>query len=160
KGIAQACYAEMAPRLVGPDGEKLTLRIDNSDSAIPQIKVSLADSYGFSEATHWSIHNLQCATLLHESLHLLGLVAENPFTRSIFADETSVCRREGPGDSIMNEPEVAYFSRNASLLHAGEFRALTRPGCLTPKSEIFYACSREANKRISRNNGMARCFSN
>jgi hypothetical protein len=96
------CFARMSPYLIGPNGEQINLRLPvASDKIVPHAHpVTVSPACGDrGEALCWT-ENYDCATVLHETMHHLGLVDE-------YLDYRTKCRSGGPLDSLMTNPVVA-----------------------------------------------------
>lgn len=177
-----SCYAAANPFLRGPSGEFLSIHLAPADGEIdglpPEITISLLDSvslgwfwFGSFSAqevssprgnSHQWVRSFGCAAILHETLHLLGLVDEyvdgvpdvGPRLLSdvysgptvgrqrLFEDAPPFgCRNVGPIDSIMSAHSVAYHlslspEATANLPSVAQSQ-------LTHRSEVreFYSCS-------------------
>jgi hypothetical protein len=104
------CLAEASPALKGPNNEQLemivltpeeTKKLPSDERPEPHsIKIegpqfrSNADSYS---------QNINCATIIHEVLHLLGLCDEYQEKRAEFAQQAWNCRVVTKAPSIMRE---------------------------------------------------------
>ena len=107
------CFREAAPKLLGPNGEMLEIKLasDNPEvpvSALPHI-VAIAEVRNAFWA--WP-QSSDCSDILHESLHMMGLVDEYPeqeMGARVDADGAKMakeitqfdCRVIGPRESIM-----------------------------------------------------------
>ncbi len=114
------CYRQISPYLNGPNGETMTLRLaDERDDQLlpPEIEIGVNSYMLRMTATEWDTEH-DCSALVHESLHLLGLVDEyrdslsrNPRIQDhseSFKQTLHDCRPRGPLDSIMNFHDVAF----------------------------------------------------
>lgn len=167
------CLTRVNPFLTGPNGQSLTLRL-SSDQGVPINRVRRLAAGMRSSSNDWQ-SNINCASITHEIMHLLGLVDEypevsfgysvNPETGAIEDSEThsgqtgASCRRLGPYNSLMSHHGVALEEAEAtlfpwetrrSLLYPAQFRSIVRPGCFD-ENKVFYLCARES-VRESRNN--------
>ncbi len=104
-----ACMNDYNPYLRGPNGEQMTIRLPlPSDPILPKghtVAVSLAfqgggvaGGGGGENALQWNPY-MDCSTILHETMHHLGLVDEYP--------DSTTCRSLGPSDSLMTRPMSA-----------------------------------------------------
>ncbi len=74
--FANECLAKLGNKIKGPNGEILKLEVEESVdiSTVPQIVVNLKDA-GRAHSREW-IKDMPCATVVHELLHVTGLVDE------------------------------------------------------------------------------------
>ncbi len=118
---ANACYQKADPALLGPNGEHLRLRLSEAGDAPapPAVPLSVVTQTGRDDSQHWSAKT-SCSIILHESLHLMGLVDEykealmgavlDPKTGKLDSDALLWdCRSIGTDtNSIMNQPNPAW----------------------------------------------------
>ena len=120
----EECIKTMNPKLVGPDGKKIKIRLaDGSEKDSPpevnigvdDVKREHADLYSFSSG---------CPTVAHELMHLMGLVDEyqemslgyirgSDGTYHYYEGENREisrydCRVLGPKDSLMADPDATW----------------------------------------------------
>ena len=103
---AQRCLQNSHGRIIGPDGEDLRLYartlsymgIENSNENL--IRISPAPHRSVS--TNWA-ENIDCNAILHEVLHLLGLVDGYEEHDPAYGSQ---CRHLEPRESIMNTADV------------------------------------------------------
>lgn len=115
-----ACLAYVRPYLKGPHGEQVILRLATAKEKKPReflffisenkrlhpkfvevVKGTIReDSAKYSQST-------VCSTILHEVLHLLGLVDEYNNNDKVLDPTCPKCRVKGPRDSIMNQSAEA-----------------------------------------------------
>ncbi len=133
--LVTRCYEEANPTLRGPNGEFLEIRLfQKPDFAITPApnEIKIIPKGARSNSVSWE-ENINCAMILHETFHLLGLVDKYPEyssgvttaddgTFSYFSGTASEsmwdCRVLGPNDSIMATHTEAYdavFGRNLSV---------------------------------------------
>lgn len=116
---AAKCLAEAAPFLKGPNGESLRIQY-SEDASLPENIINI-EKAGIRDDSHHYGGDTECSRVLHETLHLLGLVDEyvetekgfyvNPETGKPFNDGNKAaydCRAIGPKDSIMAYHDLAY----------------------------------------------------
>ncbi len=131
-----ACFARVSPYLKNSDGSTLELRLAEEGSDVPQpsqIPVRAdAKSQARGHALFWSSGVNDCPTMLHETLHWLGLPDEYEETQ--WANE---CRALGPENSIMRSPVAAYRAVAADV-------EMTRIVCRCADA----ACVQEALKGV------------
>jgi hypothetical protein len=146
------CLSIYNKYLKGPDGESLKIVLSKK---APQHIISIQDEKLRPTSTLYS-EGMTCPLILHEILHLLGLVDEYEETQLGFRMDKATgdlkyvtedseikiydCRALGPEDSIMNNETLAvdsFFKKKksvrakGSLLQPAEFRAITNPFCKT-----------------------------
>ena len=122
EATARQCFAEMDPYLSGPNGEHLKIRLTRPDDALPlppQVTVRITGGQERAHVLLWN-KSFDCGQILHESLHLLGLVDEykevllkNPKIKDEEEAKSKPpydCRALGPANSIMSDPIRAEFS--------------------------------------------------
>jgi hypothetical protein len=171
RSSARSCLASISHKLRGPKGERLRILLsqDRPNQPAPAaVQVRVHRSFQRPNSGNWE-EGMNCPTVVHETLHLLGLVDE--YRENGGADPARQrfdCRSVGPRSSIMAAQVFAYQRVNAddlsqffnmqghpSLLSAAQFGAIVFPGC----SEInatYYACARDAY-RTSREHGGEGC---
>ncbi len=170
------CFAQAAPMLRGPEGEFLEVKLVKGDAGgeiPPKSSIMILAYLPRVDSLHWSA-GMDCSSVVHETLHHLGLVDEyrEQFSGYVIdgkgeprhsnSDGKKLdydCRVTGPVDSVMNHEDEAYASaglskilglfartpKRPSLFYPSEFLAITQPGC--PKGKPgFAACAREAYK--------------
>ncbi len=106
----QRCAAEFSPFLKGPAGERLELRIHDATVAArfpakkrpPTTKISIAPFGARSTAASYAA-DIDCPTVAHEVLHLLGLCDEYDGRKDGFG-----CRPRPQTTSIMNDINRGY----------------------------------------------------
>jgi hypothetical protein len=169
---AEACYAEAERRgmLRGPDGQSLRISLLPPGTTEPgPAEITRRGNRYRSDSANWAA-GISCATILHETLHLLGLVDEypeqaigyryDPRTGLIQSVEdraeqaASDCRAVGPADSIMNDEEAAW--KASRPLYPAHFRAITQPGCAAVNG-LYYQCAASAYLNSRRSYGSFQC---
>ncbi|OFZ82101.1 MAG: hypothetical protein A2583_12025 [Bdellovibrionales bacterium RIFOXYD1_FULL_53_11] len=156
------CLASVRSRLRGPYGEFLNIRlapVDYPDNLAPKLNIIKVSKSFFvrSTAERWE-KNPGCSTIIHELLHLTGLVDE-------YYDPKYRCRHYGPDQSIMSDHERAFYTAglhwikklfrlksDPSILRPAHFRAITEPGC-TDRNPLYYRCIYDAYGQFKRNGG-------
>jgi hypothetical protein len=141
---ANACLKLLEPALLGPEGERLQIELKSPPPGRPAnrvrtIEVSSESMRGHS--TYWSA-SYDCGQILHETLHLLGLVDEYPENGAVvgggFLAAASDCRFTGPTNSIMHNSSEAV---GTSLGSVAEFQCrcpdtLDEAGASACKAEL------------------------
>ena len=145
----QGCYDRAESKLRGPDGEFLSIALSTLHPEIDAPRASdikITRKWFFrSNSGNWK-YRPNCPLILHETLHLLGLVDEYQETDRVHGKLEYDCRALGPRRSVMNEQDIAWFftaMTKDSLLRAGQFRAIIWPGCLA-RNAVYYECARDA----------------
>lgn len=122
---ATTCLREAEGKTNGPNGEKVIFKIydgQDDESAPPEELVGIKES-GRAHAHSWT-QDINCSTILHELLHLTGLVDEYPEQSKGFvqdpktggwkfvetnAEKTAYdCRKIYPKNSIMAHDDLAW----------------------------------------------------
>ncbi len=122
------CLDRVNPKLVGPGGKRLEIRINDTSGEFPfeppnPAPINLTETIDRADSSHFAT-NLDCPTLTHEFLHHLGLVDEyletqkgyvvDPVTGVLKHVENNAtyldfgCRSLGPENSIMHDQGTAY----------------------------------------------------
>lgn len=173
KKHVQKCMDKTNGKLLGPDSQKLTLKLTN-DSAVPSNGIEVMPEGHRSNSLQWET-GIDCETVTHEMMHLLGLVDEyqekwlgnvyHPDTGQISRYEDGPgekgskyetvfnCRVHGPDNSLMSHQGDAFtavngkflglFKTRNTLLYPAQFNAIAFPGCMS-KNKTYYLCSRYA----------------
>jgi hypothetical protein len=126
------CFKSISPYLKSPSGEKLEIKL-GTDKKIPKVVITVSDK-NYRSKQHSFAENMDCPTMLHETLHLFGLGDEyseklRGYITNRFGWHTDVdnkanlpakdlnnfelayaCRAVTPSYSIMNDPSVAVQS--------------------------------------------------
>ncbi|HAR42748.1 MAG TPA: hypothetical protein DCS07_09000 [Bdellovibrionales bacterium] len=132
KKRTQECFERVADKVRGPDGEKLELKINDEFPSRNPIQVNVSAKIGRSNTLNWNSAE-DCPTILHETLHHLGLVDEyremsmgfrlkadggtefvNDKATHLYAD----CRVPGPPDSIMETPILALGKTQQKIIYS------------------------------------------
>lgn len=170
---AQNCLNQYKQSLRGPNGETLEIQIGTQNSSRIKQKVINSQPAGFrSNASNWEA-NIDCPTVLHEMLHVLGLVddyheqwtgfklevpSEAEYNQSPpppkisrvtdspdYADYD--CRVLGPTNSVMsnqwNTVSEQREGKISSLLRPAQFNAIVYPDC-NNLNKTYNLCSQFA----------------
>lgn len=146
---ANRCFEVYKPYLLGPNSEALEIRFIKEPVAFAprahEIEIKGQprggkDANDQDDRGHAGQYfpDFDCVTILHEALHLTGLVDEY---REHFHDYK--CRLLGPEDSIMGNhsfAEMRTVNTGLSLLRAAHVRFLLNPNC-KEKNSIYYKCA-------------------
>ncbi|HAZ11566.1 MAG: hypothetical protein A2X86_21620 [Bdellovibrionales bacterium GWA2_49_15] len=163
------CLKKANKKLSGPGDQKITLKLNN-DPLIPSVPIAIQPDDYRSNSANWE-GDIDCETVTHELMHLLGLVDEyqeqwighayNVHTGTISQvdDEDQArgrpfgtmfdCRVLGPRNSLMSNQDAAFstttwpFRTRTSLLFPAHFNAIVYPGC-SVTNRLYYLCSRYA----------------
>ena len=132
EAAARRCYAEAAPYLIGKSGA-LEIKLAGDEPSLPKPKaahtIGIAAAGARSTAANWAPdmdQSEKCSTVLHETLHLLGLVDEYheawigtkvdkaTGARSRTSNDATTpdddCRVLGPESSMMVDQGLAYLA--------------------------------------------------
>ena len=159
------CLAASNPRLVDPDGQRIEIRINdkflepthfNGESSFIAIGPRKYDGNGLHTRDSKRVYtsNVDCPTMIHELMHLLGLCDEYPertFAKKIAGEPPHRlynCRALGPMSSVMNNSGVAMAGLttsgpNGTPLRPAHVRAIVFGGC-EAKNKLYYACAKHA----------------
>ena|GEM_PF-3656082 len=102
------CLKENNPKLIGPNGEKLTIElVPPAEKHLPEyadIKTSITVDTKPVRRAHSHYYGIKssCSTVMHELFHLMGLTDEYQEVEYILPFEQD-CRSYGPEDSIMSD---------------------------------------------------------
>jgi hypothetical protein len=159
--LTRQCLTQYNRHLKGPNGEQIVILINEQYPGTRPVQTDINIVRGENVRSHsrgWA-HDIDCPTVLHELLHLVGLCDEyretaigyivNPDgTRTSVergADITAFdCRAIGHADSIMVNPYEAVKRTNrtqASLLYPAHARVILYPGCRRINSTYFDCAS-------------------
>jgi hypothetical protein len=148
RATADQCLAEAAPFLTGPQGEQLTVRFSRPEElgmSAFRVQIVVTDDPRVRGHLYLWQRGWNCAEMVHEVFHLLGLVDEYP-EPTPFA-----CRPIGPPDSLLANPRSAYekvfqTGSRPSLLYPSQFMAVLYPGCRA-KNAVYLECAANAYRR-------------
>ena len=136
----KSCMQETNGSLVGPKGELLVLRLqEESDGYLPRApKVVIEiDKPKFHTDSRTYGQEESCPVIIHELLHLMGLVDE-------YAEQTTSakesCRAIGPKDSIMRDDKTGWV---AALGTHEEYT------CLCPRDQNLDKCKAALKKEAA-----------
>jgi len=176
------CFKNGNSRMKGENGESLVFRLaEPGETPVPAtVSITVSPTIKRASPGGWN-PKIDCSTVLHETGHVMGLSdeyleedrgfkveADGSYT---FVQEgatlpDSDCRSVAPEDSLMNICEYAYDRRVPktnkkgesydSLFYAGEFRAITHPGC-ADINRMYYLCSGEWMSKSPNAYGTGRC---
>ncbi|HEX4924860.1 MAG TPA: hypothetical protein VFV50_12275 [Bdellovibrionales bacterium] len=168
-----ACLPKINAGLRFPGGETIRLQLND-----PEVKFSsmvtpqnvAVESPDFRSNTSQFASKIDCETIAHELFHYMGLADEYPETSMGYvrgADGKPVlvasgapalafdCRANGPEDSIMRNPWLAFKSlreRRQPLLKPYQLNVLLFPECDT-KNSNYRACAQNAMRTSKMNQG-------
>lgn len=115
RSLANDCLKKVRDKIRGPNGEKLTLEVEenNPHSKTPKIIIKLKDS-GRANSRTW-IKDMPCSTVVHELLHVTGLVDEYHETIKGY----SLDPKTGRYKKVDQDPEkLAYDCRKIGEKHS------------------------------------------
>jgi hypothetical protein len=125
RNMANECLAKVGDKMKGPGGEVLKLVADpeGEKAYVAHVNVDLQDAGKRAHSHGWT-KNMDCATVVHELLHLTGLVDEyhetlsglvkDPVTgQTVYKDQVDSnhafdCRKVGDGTSIMDDQHARW----------------------------------------------------
>ncbi|MEK7691052.1 MAG: hypothetical protein AAB425_08535 [Bdellovibrionota bacterium] len=165
ESLVRNCFAHVSETLIGPGGTSLQIGlwkdapIELLELAPPTSDIKINRSWFFrSNSEEWE-SNANCPLIIHETMHLLGLVDEYvEYDRHPTVKRRTLydCRAFGPTTSVMYRQSSAFqatdlnwFSQllpgqeRESLLYTGQFKAIVEPGC-TETNALYYSCARNA----------------
>ncbi len=171
------CLNEAAPMLRGPGGERLSIRIagETEVTGVRPYSVTLRQAIPRANMLLLGL-DVQCSTILHETMHMLGLVDEyeetwsgycldpsNPDSVPVRVDSGAMfseydCRVMGPEYSIMSNHINAYRrvfgapSTLSTLLLPAHFRGIIFSGC-SRENRLYYSCARNSQRTSSSHYG-------
>ena len=151
----QECISTANEKILGPNGEKLKIVIQDStqqtnsrcENQSKEIKIGSKEHR--SNAGKYEA-NIDCPTITHEVLHLLGLCDEykepGKYDCRIVTTNSIMANQHERWDNVFEKGE------NNSLLTPGQFNAILYGSC-EKKNQIFNQCAqlayRDANKKSS-----------
>lgn len=173
-----SCFQEHQDQFRGPEGELLSFRFERADgedkSARDVHTIRVHEQYERANSGNYP-QSITCATIIHEVMHLLGLVDEyHEHARGFVVRPSGAvehvtedahvadynCRVVGPSDSLMNNQAIALSTSSPktnargetyqSLLYPGQFRFITNPLC-DRVNERYNSCSSAAYQSSSNN---------
>jgi hypothetical protein len=134
----------------------------------PPRPIQILPASGRSHSVAWE-SDIDCETMTHEMMHLLGLVDEYreqqlgyvhgppgsspPYRWVERGAEVPgyACRTLGPSGSLMTDMYAAFRRvappATATLLLPAQFRAITQPGC-NAANRTYYSCARTAYSSV------------
>ncbi|HAZ11960.1 MAG: hypothetical protein A2X86_07085 [Bdellovibrionales bacterium GWA2_49_15] len=137
RGKVTQCLNRVNGQLKGPDGQSLKIELgpQTGAAAAPPVSIRIQSADSRSNSGNWE-SDIRCDTVLHELLHLLGLVDEYEekligyttdddgnfvYRESSASNDSSFynCRAQGPEDSIMSDHEQA-FSESGFTFNCSE----------------------------------------
>jgi hypothetical protein len=173
------CFDELAKQLTDEMGINIRLKRykPESDAAIPkppEVVIDLNNEVKRAHSRGYGI-NESCATIVHESFHLMGLVDEyheksilalipnpNSFLRIlkpyIEGPKENIaydCRATGVLNSAMSSQNLAFLVDD-KVLYSGQTRAIINPNC-EQKNKNYYACGRLAYLTSKKNGSPTGC---
>ena len=169
KQKVEGCFRKKEHKLVDEMGRKIKLHVFDpslhQDIPAPKaVSINLQNTEPRSDSRNY-FHTASCETIVHEALHLMGLMDEyeekwlgkntHPIT-SIFkpwsnnTDKGTAfdCRAIGPDTSIMhNNHHMDYFKQ---VFFSGHADAIIYPNC-ERRNDDYYACAKLAYKTNKKN---------
>ncbi len=165
QALAQNCYDQVSPKLRGPHGELIKIALAQTRPELPaaqETRIKINKHWLFRSNSHEWKNHAGCPLIIHETLHLLGLVDEYLETQMELTGPDHRkhlmydCRSIGPRKSVMNSQNTAFlglglswfarafrFDGRDSVLAPAQFSAIVTPGC-GDTNAIYYACGQDA----------------
>lgn len=146
------CFARANKLLKMPNGESLKLQFVTPTEAKkpPETPVHAAElkdpgAYPFdtSHLPDLTQSSDACPTLIHEMMHILGLIDEYDYAAHAKMPAPYNCSALGPPESLMRDADAAFAraeKKGEPLLYSGQWNAITRPGCKT-FNKAYYQCA-------------------
>lgn len=142
------CLSKVSPYLRGSDGHEVHLKlISKSEFEAPAgtsiTVIGNEETFLRGDSEMYPL-NFECSTIVHEILHLTGLVDEYVENGEFFSQYN--CRAPGPKDSIMSHHYYAYRDTEKdgrSLLRPVHARAVLFSNC-EQKNKVYYQCAQYA----------------
>ena len=140
--VVQDCMKKASTKMLGPNGEKLKIIVQEPTNNlcredIKNIKVGSKDHRSYVNKYRSEI---DCPTITHEVLHLLGLCDE-------YESEKYTCRVITKNSIMASHSErwenVFDRGKNKSLLTSGQFNAILYGSC-DEKNQLFNQCAQLA----------------
>jgi hypothetical protein len=156
----QACFDDYNDRLQDEHGRKLSLKVYRghhaSKIATPKavkIRVSWTenDRNFRAHSKHYN-SEISCHTLIHEGLHLTGLVDEYEETamKTFFRKKPKFNRRAlGPDSSVMRAPWELDNQNYSHVIFSAQVNTILYPNC-SAKNSKYYTCGVLAYKTGSK----------
>lgn len=119
------CLSGYRGKLKGKEGRELIIRLSDNPS-IPEQEIQIM-GYGFRSNSHQYEANIICPVVLHETLHLLGLVDEYAHKPAMHEDYHD-CRPAAPPDSIMGSHLKAELALIPTTIYEIEMCACEKKG--------------------------------
>lgn len=154
RDYAAQCIRQFGGRLRDQSGRRLELRVLNDDEralmkSTPRVPIKIGARDLRDSSLLWS-SNITCPVVMHELMHLLGLVDEYKPVVARHKNDTYDCRITGPSSSIMNGSQSV--SQHARVLWPGHVNAVLYPAC-REKNERYYICAQAAYRGGGREGG-------
>lgn len=145
----KGCYKKHNPKLYDGTGRQLTMYLYDASKhrdLFPKpprrVYVGVMEKGTRSNSTGYAM-DANCDTIMHEALHLMGLVDEyyefKSNHRLMYPD-----RAAGPKDSFMMGGQSGFFGIGSKYrLYPAHVNAILYPNC-TEKNATYYQCSKYA----------------
>lgn len=146
----QACFTKYDDKLMDEKGRRIHLKVynDQNDIAMPRgVSIKIDRTSDREDSRNYAL-NSGCEVIIHEALHLVGLVDEyyESSMKTFFSKKPMFNQRAiGRIDSIMHNTSVLYYSVIKHVLFSGHINAILYPNCES-KNKQYYACARQAYK--------------
>ena len=152
---ARSCIRDFGGKLSDRLGRRIKLRIvpDNDKdlkSVVPAAPLISVSQSGIRDSSRRWSSDIACPVVLHELMHLIGLVDEYEPIPAWRHSETNNCRVTGPASSVMRSSWSV--TRHARALWPGHMNAVLYPAC-QERNVRYYTCAKGAYRGRSRNDG-------
>ncbi|MEH0860607.1 hypothetical protein [Halobacteriovorax sp. DPLXC-1] len=171
----KSCYETKGSNLVDGAGRKLSLRLWDKSTRVdkpPKVNIGLQGRGARSNSRNYAV-DLSCGTVVHEALHLMGLVDEyeekwNAWNPNILARVTSKpivststgapvamnCRVLGAKHSVMRNH--GYLNYRKDVIFTKHMDTIIYANC-KPKNKDVYSCMKNAYRTTEDHGGFYGC---
>lgn len=147
---ANDCFEQYREKLKAPDGSHLFIRM-NKDKLTPKLALPIFISPGEGNNSLTWNQDISCPTLIHETLHRLGLCdGYHGSKKNSDGSMASRCRPTEPRESIMNAPKTALNAAGKQydiLICQNESGSQKSPAQLISQNEQWKCPERSKEKK-------------
>ena len=152
---AAQCIREYGSRLRDQRGRAISLKIISPTDAsltsvVPRSPLIHVSQAGIRDSSRRWSSDIACPVVLHELMHLVGLVDEYEPVPAWKRQETHDCRITGPASSLMRSSWSV--RRHSRVLWPAHLNAVIYPTC-REKNVRYHTCSKGAYRGAKRNDG-------
>ncbi len=147
-----SCFAKLKPYLTDEKGHQLNFQIttDPYERSVPASFVSIVDKHIRENSETWS-PTTDCNTMVHEILHLTGLVDgyQEKWLRMANGEVRFNCRSIENGNSMMADSHRLRPGKDkpSPYLSIHHILAITRPRCT--RDNVYMECAKNAYRSSS-----------